>query len=320
MNKQKNLNEIKPGEEIILFLVVDKIELKTTKGGNPYLNLELRDKTGSISAKLWERAEETYSQIMPNSIVKIAGKMEEFNGNPQIKIEKIRPAVESDGISFEFFLAKSNRKLEEMINELNSFIESVKNPFLNKLLVTVFSGKTLEKFQTAPAGKGWHHAYIHGLLEHTIEIAKICELMCTFHKELNRDLLISGALLHDLGKIEELTYQTFFDYTDKGKLLGHIVIAALEVQQAIDRINDFPEELKEQILHLILSHQGKLEFASPVEPRTLEAITLYQADELSAKTNAYKLAIAAEKNKDVSWTKYLPLAETSLFIPKNNQS
>ena len=143
--------------------------------------------------------------------------------------------------------------------------------------------------------------------------------MCSFHPEINRELLISGALLHDFGKTEELTYDAAFDYSDKGKLLGHIMMGALLVNNTASSIDGFPEELKEQLIHLVLSHQGKLEFASPVEPKTLEAIVLYQADELSAKTNAYKLAIDAEKNKGGKWTRFLPLANTSLFIPENKE-
>ena len=143
--------------------------------------------------------------------------------------------------------------------------------------------------------------------------------MCDFHSEANRDLVVCGALLHDFGKTEELTFETTFDYSDKGKLLGHIVLGAIMVNNAADSIEGFPEELKDQLIHLVLSHQGKLEFASPVEPRTLEAIVLYQADELSAKTNAYKFAIDAEKNKGGNWTRFLPLANTSLYIPNSEE-
>ncbi|MHB9041123.1 MAG: 3'-5' exoribonuclease YhaM family protein, partial [Melioribacteraceae bacterium] len=218
----------------------------------------------------------------------------------------------------EDFLPRSRRPINEMMEELNQVIDSVKNQHLNKLLRIILSGDNLDKYSRTPAGKGWHHAYIHGLLEHTLEIVRICKLMCSIHSDLNHDLLISGALLHDFGKTEELTYDSVFDYSDKGKLIGHIMIGALTVEKTASSIPNFPEELKTHLIHLVLSHQGKLEFASPVEPKTLEAIALYQADELSAKTNAYKYAIEADKNKGGRWTRFLPLAETSLFIPENN--
>ena len=205
-----------------------------------------------------------------------------------------------------------------MERELANRINALGNEYLKKLLKSILSGESYKSYVNVPAGKAWHHSYVHGLLEHTLEIIKICDLMCDIHPELNRDLLICGAILHDFGKTQELTYEPNFDYTDKGKLLGHIVISAIEIEKAAKKILNFPDNLKDQLIHLVLSHQGKLEYASPVEPKTIEAIALYHADELSAKINAYKLAIKAEVNSDSGWTKYLPLADTSLFIPKEN--
>ena len=177
----------------------------------------------------------------------------------------------------------------------------------------IFDENNLEKFSSAPAGKQWHHSYIHGLIEHTLEIIRICDLMCDIHPEINRDLLICGAMMHDFGKVYELNYETSFDYTDKGKLIGHIVMSAMLIEEEIKKIPSFPGNLKNALLHIVLSHQGKLEFASPVVPKTLEAITLYQADELSAKVNAYKNALASDLKSDSKWTKYISLASTDLY-------
>jgi 3'-5' exoribonuclease len=318
MLDQKALNEFSIGDELLIFLIVSKCEVKTSKNGKLFLNLELRDKSTALPSKVWDNAEEYAKKLKEGTVVKVAGQIEDFNGAPQIKIDKIRPALESDNVKPEDFLPRSKRPLNEMIDELNQVIESVNNQYLNKLLRIILSGENLDKYSRTPAGKGWHHAYIHGLLEHTLEIVHICELMCSIHSDLNHDLLISGALLHDFDKTEELTYDSVFDYSDKGKLMGHIMIGAIIVDKTASSIPNFPEELKTHLIHLVLSHQGKLEFASPVEPKTLEAIALYQADELSAKTNAYKYAIEADKNKGSRWTRFLPLAETSLFIPDNN--
>jgi 3'-5' exoribonuclease len=200
-----------------------------------------------------------------------------------------------------------------MKREILDRMEKISDPYLRTLMKQIFSGENLEKFLKAPAGKSWHHSYIHGLIEHTLEIIKICDLMCDIHPEINRDLLISGAMLHDLGKVEELSYETSFDYTDKGKLLGHIVISAMLINEEAKKISNFPEEIKNCLLHLILSHQGKLEYASPVVPKTLEAITLYQADELSAKVNAYKNALSSNSVSDSKWTKFISLASTDLY-------
>ena len=318
MIEQKELNEFSIGDEFSLFLIVNRSQIKYAKNGRAYLDLELRDKSASLPAKVWEKVEEISDKIKDGVIVKVAGQIEEFNNSPQIKVDKIRLAQANENVTPEDFLPKSRRPLKEMIDEFENIVASIQNPFISKLARTIFFGSNLNKYMRAPAVKAWHHAYIHGLLEHTLEIIRICDLMCNIHPEVNRDLLICGALLHDFGKTDELTYETVFDYSDKGKLIGHIVMSAIEVEKAISSIPNFPKDLKNQLIHLILSHQGKLEFASPVEPKTLEAIVLYQADELSAKTNAYKSAIEADKNKSGNWTRFLTLANTSLYIPNEN--
>lgn len=320
MIDQKNLSEFSTGEDFSLFLIVTKCEIKTAKNGRSYLNLELRDKSILLPAKMWDRFEDIADKIKEGIIVKVNGQIEEFNNAPQIKINKIRTTTDQDNVSAEDFLPKSTRSLTEMIDEFNHTLGSINNPYIKELLHKIFSGSNFEKFVRSPAGKSWHHSYLHGLLEHTLEIVKICDLMCTFHPDINRDLLICGALLHDFGKTEELTFDTVFDYSDRGRLIGHIMIGTLVAEKNIDTIPGFPNILKDQLLHLILSHQGKLEFASPVEPKTLEAIVLYQADELSAKTNAYKYAIESDKNKGNNWTRFLPLANTSLYIPPDSSN
>lgn len=319
MSNTKRLNELKAGDDFTSFLIITKCEVKTAKNGKSFLNLELRDQSALLPAKVWNNFDDIADRIKEGVIVKVAGIIEEFNSALQIRVDKIRLAVKDDNVSTDDFLPKSTRPLNEMIDEWNAVVGSISNNYLQILLKNIFTTENFNQFCRTPAGKGWHHAYIHGLLEHTLEIVKICDLMCVLHSEIKRDLLITGALLHDFGKTEELSSDTIFDYTDKGKLIGHIVISAIEVEKASQTIPEFPTELKNQLLHLILSHQGKLEFASPVEPKTLEAIVLYQADELSAKTNAYKSAIEAEKNKGNKWTKFLHLANTSLYIPDDFQ-
>lgn len=314
MLEQKNLVELNIGDDFTLFLIVNKSEIKTSKTGKSFLNLELRDRSLTLPAKVWDNAESAFLKLREGSITKVAGIVEDFNGSPQIRIEKWRVATGEDDVTPEDFLPRSKRLVPEMVEEFDALINSISNHYLQRVLQIIFTEDNLKKYTRTPAGKGWHHAYIHGLLEHTLEIARICDLMCSIHPQINRDLLISGALLHDFGKTEELTYETSFDYSDKGKLIGHIMIGAFSVEKAASEIDNFPTDLKERLIHLVLSHQGKLEYASPVEPKTLEAIVLYQADELSAKTNAYKSAIEAEKNKNSKWTKFLPLANTSLMI------
>jgi 3'-5' exoribonuclease len=313
MVNQKELIFLKKGDSIDHYLIVRKSDVRLTKTNKEYLSLDLGDKTTTLNANLWDNFEEISQKIKPGVVVKVSGTLDEFQGSAQIRISIIRIASKADGISPGDFLAHSKRNLDEMKKEFRSRVNNINDSNLKKLIEIIFSGERFEKYINVPAGKSWHHSYIHGLLEHTLEIIKICDLMCDIHPEINRDILICGAMLHDFGKTEELSYEPVFEYTNKGKLLGHIVISAMIVNEEAKKIKDFPEDLKDCLLHVILSHQGKLEYASPVVPKTLEAIALYQADELSAKVNAYKYALLNEQKSDSKWTKYISLVSTELF-------
>ena len=316
MLNQSELSSLVKGDPIDHFLLVKKSELRLTKAGKEFLSLELGDKSTSSAANVWDDVagfKSIKNSLAAGDVVKITGSLDEYQGNPQIKIESMRLSKQSDEVAPKDFLPKSFRDLNVMKKEFAGRMEKIADTDLKSLLKNIFSEERFEKYTSVPAGKMWHHSYISGLLEHTLEIIKICDLMCDIHPEINRDLLISGAMLHDLGKIEELSYEPVFEYTDKGKLLGHIVIAAMIVNDEINKLPNFQENLKNNLLHLILSHQGKLEYASPVVPKTLEAITLYQADELSAKVNAYKNVIANEVKPGSSWTKFISLAGTDMY-------
>ncbi len=313
MLNQEDLNLLNKGDIVDHYLLVRKSEIRLTKTNKRYLTLDLGDKTATLNANLWDNFEEISEKIGPGTVVKVSGTIDEFQGIPQIRISSVRIASPADKISAGDFLAHSVRDPDEMKSEFLDRISRINDSNLKKLMGMIFSGERFEKYINVPAGKSWHHSYIHGLLEHTLEIIKICDLICDIHPEINRDILICGAMLHDFGKTEELSYNPVFEYTDKGKLLGHIVISAMIVNEEVNKIKDFPEELKDCLLHVILSHQGKLEYASPVVPKTIEAIALYQADELSAKVNAYKNAIANDQKSGSKWTKYISLVSTELF-------
>ena len=312
MLNQTDLNMVKKGDPINHYLLLKKCEIKLTKTNKQYLYLELADKTLSLTANVWENFSKMYTEIKTGDVVKVIGSMDDYQGVPQIKINSIKTADPADKLSPADFLARSKRNVEEMKNELITRIQKIKNSKLKMLMDQFFNEKNLLKFTAAPAGKYWHHSYLNGLLEHSLELIRICDLMCDIHPEINRDLVICGVLMHDYGKTEELSFDSSFEYTTRGKLIGHIVISAMLINEGCKKIPDFPNDLRDCLLHIILSHQGKLEFASPVLPKTLEAITLYQADELSAKVNAYKSALS-EINEKGKWTKFLSLASTDLF-------
>lgn len=316
MISQTELVSLVKGDPIDHFLLIKKFEIRLTKAGKEFLSLELGDKSASAPANIWDDHSAFKSfrdNVSVGDVVKVKGSVDDYQGNPQIKIDSIRIPKQSENVSPSDFLPQSKRDLNEMLTEFSNRKKKISNPQLQKLLGNVFNEERLKKYSAAPAGKMWHHGYISGLIEHTLEIIKICDLMCDIHPEINRDLVITGAMLHDFGKIEELSFESAFEYTDKGKLLGHMVIATMIVNDEINKLSDFPEELKLNIIHLILSHQGKLEHASPVVPKTLEAITLYHADELSAKVNAYKGSLELETRPNSQWTKFIGLAGTDLF-------
>jgi len=315
MKNQKKILDFKIAETAQLFLLLTKIEKKVTRANKEFLTMELRDISSSIKANMWDNFEEFFKIAKAGSIVKVDCKFDEYNGTPQLQINRIRLANSTDNVTHSYFLPKSERSLEEMITEWEAILQNITDRYLKQLINKIFDDTVKEKFFNSPAGKMWHHAYIHGLLEHTLEIIKICKTVCSFHPELNEDLIIAGAIFHDFGKIEELTYETNFDYTDKGKLIGHIVISAMLISETANQIEGFPELLKNQLLHLVLSHQGKLEHASPVIPKTPEAAVLYHADELSAKSNAFLLWSKANKQDNSNWTAFARLAETAIYIP-----
>jgi 3'-5' exoribonuclease len=313
MLNQKELNTLEKGDQVDHFLLLKKCEIRLTKAGKQYLFLELGDKSLSLNANVWDSFENFYEMAKTGDVVKVAGSMDDYQGAPQIRINSIRILKASEKVSPIDFLPKSKRDPDVMRKEFRDRIDRIANRYLKELMNLVFTEDNFAKFSAAPAGKSWHHSYVHGLIEHTLEIIRICDLMCDIHQEINRDLLISGAMMHDFGKTEELSFDSSFDYTDKGKLLGHIVISSMIINEETKKIEGFPEDLKNCLIHIILSHQGKLEYASPVVPKTLEAITLYQADELSAKVNAYKNAIASGAGTDAKWTRYITLASTDLY-------
>ena len=313
MLNQKELSALSRGDSVDHFLIVRKLEPRITKTNRQYLAMDLGDKSFTLNANVWENFETVSNSIKSGDVIKVSGTIEEYQGNLQIKISSIRTLNPDENLSSSEFLPKSKKDSACMKNNFLERIENISSPYLKSLMKLIFSGEHMEKFSTAPAGKTWHHSYIHGLIEHTLEVINICDLMCDIHPEINRDLLVCGAMMHDFGKTEELKYKKTFEYSDKGKLIGHIVISAMLINEETKKIAGFPEELKNCLIHIILSHQGKLEYASPVVPKTLEAITLYHADELSAKANAYKNAIATQTKADSKWTNFLNLASTDLF-------
>lgn len=315
-----DIRKFEPGQTITGFFAVRKKEIRTKKDGEPYLFLELGNPTGRIPATLWENPENVDQTIQSASLVKIQAKVIEYHDHLQLSLDKVRPVQKSDNVSPHDFVPRSTGDLKEFWNEFDALISSIKENSLKKLALRIFANKTFRKrFEETPGGKLWHHAYIGGLLEHTLNVTKLCDRAAqNYPDEVNRDLLVTAALLHDIGKIESYEMdQGFIEYSDTGRLWGHIVIGAQNVRILIEQLNHdspFPEELKTTLIHLILSHQGTLEHGSPAPPMTREAFILYYMDELDSKLNAFKHVEERDHQPGHRWSRYVPVMDRFFYL------
>lgn len=287
MLDQPSICDLGTGDVLVGYFLATDAAYKTTRTGSEYLELKLADAGGELKAFLWDlkAVEGEYSDLVPDVFVKVKGRVEEFQGRKQIRVDKIRFAPDSEVGDFSRFFPTSRRNVDEMLQELDGLVQSVGDPWIRRLLEAMFvqDAERRADFAKAPAAKSMHHVYLGGLLEHTLSVADMARRACEHYTDLNRDLVLAGVLLHDLGKTAELSYQRSFGYTDTGNLLGHITLEAQWVSKAVDAIPGFPEELRLQILHIVLAHHGKLEFGSPVLPKTPEALLVHYLDDLDGK-------------------------------------
>lgn len=306
----------KIGEEVTEFFMIKDIEALTKKSDNlPFLKLELGYQHGRIWANIWENTDKFLTEYKAGDIVKIQGRIEEYRTITQINIKKMRKSIESDNVLPEDFLPVYPGDRKELDKRLKKLINNIKNKHIKNLCASILlEGDFSERYSKAPAGKLWHHGYVGGLLEHSLTVARICDSLADIYPQVNRDLLNAGALLHDIGKVETYLITPYIEYSDEGRLLGHIVIGYERVKKAIGKIKDFPEELSKHLLHLILSHQGKLENASPVVPMTLEAVLLHQADEIDSRMNAYQRIIKEQKTPIKKWSNYVNLIDRFIYF------
>jgi len=290
----EDIADIKEGEWIEDSFLVRGIQLSVRKDGKPYLMLKVGDKTGVIDCKIWDQIDEFIDRFSVDDFVKIKGVITSYQGIKEINIKQLEK-LEDNVVNIRDFVAISHHDTDEMDRELYSIISNVKNPYLHRLLTLFYEDKAfMELFKIAPAAKDIHHAFLSGLLEHSIEVARLCIDIKRHYEDVDIDLLITGAILHDIGKIRELKYKKGFDYTDEGRLIGHILIGAEMAEEKIGQIKDFPSKLAILVKHMIISHQGTYEWGSPKMPQTLEAIILHHLDDLSAKVNIVRKAFEKE--------------------------
>lgn len=312
---EQSISELKAGQIIEGLFAVGDIASAKSKKDKIYLRLKLFDRTGSMEARVWdeELAIRCQQEFSEGSIILLKGNIDEYNGKMQMIIQDY--SIPEEVLDPARFLPCSPKSRDEMLKEFQVLLGLVKDEYLKQLLLNVFSGERLKEFCQAPAARIVHHAYLGGLLEHSVEVARICRVFVYFYpQELNADLLISGALLHDIGKIEEYICRPGFPLTDRSLLVGgHIVLGRDIVRKEISAIEAFPLKTALAVEHMLISHHGLKEWGALEEPMTVEAVALSQADLASARIN--QAACTVREGVEEEWTGYNNLLRRRLWVP-----
>ena len=294
------------------FLVRDKT-VGMAKNGKPYLSLKLMDRSGEIEGRVWDRVDELTPLFERNDFILVGGKASVYLGKMQLVIQELS-RIDESRVELADFLPVSARPVAEMVAELRTLVAGFSEPYLRQLMEAFLADEQwLAAYSRAPAAKAMHHVYLGGLLEHSLAVAALADDICRRYPGLQRDLLITGALLHDVGKINELRFERAFEYSDAGKLLGHIVIGVEMVEEKLRTIAGFPLELAILLKHLLLSHHGQYEYGSPKRPKTLEAVVLNFIDDLDSKINGVRTHLEKDGAGDSGWTQYHRLYDRYFF-------
>jgi len=290
--KNKFVSDLTSEQILTSFFLVVAKEVRNTREGKPYLRMELGDRTGTIEARMWDRFENVANQVARDDFIHVKARVEIYKNRPQLFIESLRRAgIEEVDISD--YVPRTSADVEKLFAELLQTARSLQNPWLRSLVLKFLEDPFVaSRFKRAPAAKTIHHAYLGGLLEHVSSLCGLARAVAGHYPELNLDLLLTGVILHDVGKLDELTYDRAIGYTNEGQLLGHIVMELETVNRAIGTIPGFPGPLKTVVEHLLISHHGEYEFGSPKLPMIREALVLHFLDDLDSKLASVRTALA----------------------------
>ena len=312
-SEMKYIESLREGERINEIYLCKVKQSALTKAGKPYDNLILQDKTGTLDAKIWEPGSVGIDEFDSLDYIAVMGDITSFQGNLQLNVKRVRKVQEGE-YDPKDYLPVSKKDIDGMYTELLGLIASVKHPYLKKLLESFFvEDKDFEKrFKFHSAAKSVHHGFVGGLLEHTLSVTKNCDYFAATYPILNRDLIVSAAIFHDIGKLEELSTFPENDYTDEGQLLGHIMIGAEMVGERIRPIPGFPKGTANELKHCILAHHGELEYGSPKKPALAEALALSFADNIDAKMETIREIFASVPENNLEWQGYNRLLESNI--------
>jgi 3'-5' exoribonuclease len=312
--------DLQPGDRVTGFFLVRHKQLEPfrDRSKGEFLTLMLGDRTGQLLARVWEGAAELAETFEEGDVVKVAGDVEEYLGRTQIIVNKLRRANEGE-YDLADFLPATEKSVDELWAAVRSAIDGLGNPHLAALVRHFYDDPDFRaRMSQAPAARRVHHAYLGGLLEHTTEVLALCDAVLRLYPAINADLLRTGALLHDVGKLREYAWARDIDYTDEGRLVGHIVIGAEMVSGAMAQLPDFPEELRLRVRHMLVSHHGRYEWGSPARPQTLEAIALHHVEELNAQVNRFQTLLAARREPGQAWTDYDRMLGRQLYAGRDD--
>jgi 3'-5' exoribonuclease len=290
-------------QSISSFFLVHEKEIRNTREGKAYLRLELGDRSGTIEARMWDQFDAAVKDINRDDFVKVQARVEIYRNKPQLSLQQLRLAKPEE-IDLADFLPHTKEDVGKLYAQLLEYANSIANPWLKKLVTGIVSDPAIAaRYKRAPAAKVMHHAYLGGLLEHVISLCGLAKQVAAHYPELDVDLLLTAAILHDVGKLDELCYERAISYTVEGQLLGHIMMEFETVSKAMDAIEGFPANLKTVVQHLLISHHGQYEFGSPKLPMIREALAFHYMDDLDSKLAAVRAALALDSGEP-EWSAY----------------
>lgn len=302
--KSPYVSDLQPGQVITAVFLVSSKDVRHKKSGEPYLSLILSDRTGELEAKMWDNAAEVMNTFDRDDFVRVKALYQIYQNRPQLTLHKVMP-VDDREVDFADFFPASQRNPEEMFAELRGIIAEISNPHLRALLEHIFADERIARaYKIAPAAKVVHHAFLSGLIEHVLSVCTLAKLACAHYPHVDRDLVLAGAILHDIGKIDELTYDRGFGYSTEGQLIGHIVMGVRMIEEHVRAVPEFPAKLRILLEHMILSHHGELEYGSPKVPLFAEAMLLHHLDNLDSKMECMRAMVDKDKLQEGHWTTF----------------
>jgi 3'-5' exoribonuclease len=301
--KKQFIRQVHAGDVLADCFVLSEKSMAQKKDGNNYLNVVLSDRTGNIKGVVWDNVANISSQAHAGAVVMVKGHVSEYRGSLQVVVKEMSP-VSLDETDPTDFMSSTERDVDQMFERLVALSESLEARYLKALFSAFWADESFtSRFKRAPAAKKMHHAYIGGLLEHTLSMAILADKIAEHYKGLDRDLLVSGTLLHDIGKIREFNYDMGIDYSDEGRMVNHIVIGIQMIEEKIQTIDAFPEEAAMLLKHMVVSHHGSKELGSPEPPKTIEAVMLNCIDEMDSRIQAVREFMGKEDPGE-TWTSF----------------